>query len=107
MHMPGYSLTIPSSSAELKQRLIDLFLKSATQINKFIDEIEIVSDSLKILAPPIKFGDLFQGFGSVYKKLLYLNSTLQDVFDRFDLPQGAQTLLASQWPDFLLTPDRL
>ncbi len=107
MYMPGYSLAIPSSSAELKQRLIDLFPEAATQINKFIDEIQIVSDSLKILAPPIKTAEIFRNFSSVAKTLRSINSTLQDVFDRFDLPQGAQTLLASQWPDFLLPPDRL
>ena len=107
MHMPGYTLAIPSSSEELKQRLIDLFPESNRQINKFIDEIQIVSDSLKILSPPIKPIDLIRNFGSVAKTLLSLNSTLQDMFDRFELPQAAQTLLASQWPDFLLPPDRL
>ncbi|MCX5934829.1 MAG: NAD(P)/FAD-dependent oxidoreductase, partial [Pseudanabaena sp. LacPavin_0818_WC45_MAG_42_6] len=31
----------------------------------------------------------------------------QDVFDKFQLPQAAQTLLALQWPDFLLPPNQL
>ena len=38
---------------------------------------------------------------------MYLNSTLQDVFDKFKLPPAAQTLLALQWPDFLLPPNQV
>jgi phytoene dehydrogenase-like protein len=37
----------------------------------------------------------------------YRNATLQDVFDAFRLPLEAQTLLALQWPDFLLPPSKL
>jgi all-trans-retinol 13,14-reductase len=107
MYMPGYKLAIPSSSEELKHRLIEIFPEATTQIQKFIDEIQLVSDSLKILAPPIKTGQVLNNFIPVAKTLRSLNSTLQDVFDRFDLPLAAQTLLASQWPDFLLPPDRL
>ncbi len=107
MYMPGYSLAIPAASAELKQRTIDLFPEAKIRIEKFIDEIQLVSDSLKVLSPPIKAGDLVRNFGRVARTLGYLNSTLQDAFDRFKLPQAAQTLLASQWPDFLLPPDRL
>jgi all-trans-retinol 13,14-reductase len=107
MYMPGYMLAIPSAADELKHRLSDLFPESIAQIHKFIDEVQIVSDSLKILAPPIKPNELLNKFVPVAKTLQSLNSTLQDVFDRFDLPLEAQTLLASQWPDFLLPPDRL
>lgn len=107
MYMPGYHLAIPSSSEELKRRLVDLFPQSVNQIHKFIDEVGLVSDTLKILSPPIKYAEVFQQFGAVAKTLRYLNSTLQNAFDRFALPQAAQTLLASQWPDFLLPPDRL
>jgi all-trans-retinol 13,14-reductase len=107
MHMPGYTLAIPSSSAALIQRLTALFPESADKIERFVNEIKIVSDSLKVLSPPIKPWELLSQVGGVSKTLLYLNSTLQDVFDKFDLPLPAQTLLASQWPDFLLPPDRL
>jgi all-trans-retinol 13,14-reductase len=107
MHMPGYTLAIPSSAEALSQRLTALFPESADKIDRFIDEIKTVSDSLKILSPPIKPRELLSQVGGVTKTLLYLNSTLQDVFNKFDLPLPAQTLLASQWPDFLLPPDRL
>ena len=52
-------------------------------------------------------GELFKHFGEVSCAVRYLHSTLQDVFDKFKLPQAAQTLLASQWPDFLLPPSQL
>jgi all-trans-retinol 13,14-reductase len=107
MYMPGYTLAIPSSPETLTQRLTALFPESAAKIERFIKEIQTVSDSLKVLSPPIKPQDLVLNLGGVSKTLLYLNSTLQDVFNKFDLPLPAQTLLASQWPDFLLPPDRL
>jgi all-trans-retinol 13,14-reductase len=107
MYMPGYTLAIPSSAEILSQRLTALFPESAAKIDRFINEIKTVSDSLKVLSPPIKPMELLAQVGGVSKTLLYLNSTLQDVFDKFDLPLPAQTLLASQWPDFLLPPDRL
>jgi all-trans-retinol 13,14-reductase len=107
MHMPGYTLAIPSSPETLSQRLTALLPESAAKIERFIQEIQTVSDSLKVLSPPIKPQDLVRNLGGVSRTLLYLNSTLQDVFNKFDLPLPAQTLLASQWPDFLLPPDRL
>jgi all-trans-retinol 13,14-reductase len=107
MHMPDYTLAIPASADELKRRLVELFPASANQINKFIDEVQSISNSLKILSPPINYARLFQQLGAVAKTLTYLNSTLQQAFDRFNLPPAAQTLLALQWPDFLLPPDKL
>jgi len=44
--------------------------------------------------------ELLKHSGEVFCAVKYLNSTLQDVFDKFKLPQAAQTLLALQWPDF-------
>ncbi|MDZ7951015.1 hypothetical protein [Nostoc sp. DedQUE09] len=61
---------------------------------------------MKRLAPPVKPIELLQHTGEVVCTVQYLNSTLQDVFD-FQLPQAAQTLLALQWPDFLLPPNQL
>ncbi len=107
MHMPNYALQIPSSSEELIRRLSDLFPKDATQIRKFIKEVQTTSEGLEKLAPPIIPSQLFQSFGAVFCALKYLNSTLQDVFDKFQLPLEAQTLLALQWPDFLLPPNQL
>ena len=107
MHMPGYTLAIPSSSEELSRRLTALFPEAADRIDRFIAEVETVSNTLKILAPPIQLGEVLKHGVAVAKTLRSLNSTLQDVFDRFKLPQAVQTLLALQWPDFLLPPDKL
>lgn len=62
---------------------------------------------MKKLAPPINIAGLWQHLGDAFCAVKYLHITLQDVFDKFDLPLPAQTLLASQWQDFLLPPDRL
>ncbi|WP_246844150.1 NAD(P)/FAD-dependent oxidoreductase [Hydrocoleum sp. CS-953] len=107
MRMPGYSLDIPSKSEELIQRLVALFPADAPRLRQFIEEVEKTSEGLKILSPPLKAIDLFQNIGAVFCTLKYLHSTLQDVFDRFNLPEAAQTLLALQWPDFLLPPEQL
>ncbi len=86
MYMPGYQLAIPSSPQLLSERLIALFPEAATKIERFIAEIQTVSDSLKILAPPIQPQAAIRHLGGIGKTLLYLNSTLQDVFDKFNLP---------------------
>jgi all-trans-retinol 13,14-reductase len=107
MRMPGYALEIPSDPQVLIQRLSGLFPQDAEQIRKFVLAVEKTSEGLKKLSPPINPGELLSHFGEVFGTVLYLNSTLQDVFDQFKLPQAAQTLLALQWPDFLLPPNQL
>lgn len=107
MRMPGYSLDIPSESQELIRRLAELFPQDVQQINRFVNEVQKTSAGLKKLSPPINPQELLQHLGEVVIALRYLNSTLQQVFDKFKLPQAAQTLLALQWPDFLLPPDQL
>jgi all-trans-retinol 13,14-reductase len=107
MRMPGYALEIPSDPQVLIQRLSGLFPQDAEQIRKFVLAVEKTSEGLKKLSPPIDPGELLSHFGEVFGTVLYLNSTLQDVFDQFKLPQAAQTLLALQWPDFLLPPNQL
>jgi hypothetical protein len=107
MRMPGYSLFIPSESQVLIQRLSDLFPQDADQIRKFVLEVQKTSEGLKKLSPPVIPSKLFKHFGEVSCAVMYLKSTLQDVFDKFNLPKEAQTLLALQWPDFLLPPDQL
>lgn len=107
MKMPNYSLNIPSDSEELIRRLSDLFPKDALQIRKFVLEVQKVREGLKVLSPPVKPVEMLTDFSKVFSAAIYLNSTLQNVFDKFKLPQEAQTLLALQWPDFLLPPNQL
>lgn len=107
MRMPGYSLDIPSSSSELIRRLCNLFSEDSESICKFILEVEKTSAGVKKLSPPINPVELFKHFSEVSCAVMYLKSTLQDVFDKFNLPKEAQTLLALQWPDFLLPPDQV
>jgi phytoene dehydrogenase-like protein len=107
MQMPGYSLQIPSNSEKLIQRLSDLFPQNIKNIQDFVWEVNKTSKGLEQLARPIIFGQLIRNLGSVFCALKYLHSTLQDVFNQFQLPLEAQTLLALQWPDFLLPPNQL
>lgn len=107
MRMPNFSLEIPSESQELIRRLSSLFPNETSRISAFISEIQKVSEGLKKLSPPRAILPIVQDFSNVFCALQYLQSTLQDVFDKFRLPIEAQTLLALQWPDFLLPPNQL
>ncbi len=107
MRMPNYAINIPSDAAELGQRLTDLFPQDAEQLRQFIAEIHQVRTGLRYLSPPVQPLELLRNLGVVYTAIQYLNSTLQNVFDKFKVPLAAQTLLALQWPDFLLPPAQL
>jgi all-trans-retinol 13,14-reductase len=107
MRMPGYALDIPSQPEELIQRLAALFPEYRDRLRQFINEVEKTGVGLKSLSPPIKPSELLQHPRAVACAVGYLHSTLQDVFDKFQLPLAAQTLLALQWLDFLLPPNQL
>lgn len=100
MRMPGYSLNIPSDSQVLIKRLSEKFPENIDQIRRFIEEVETVSQGLKYLSPPFNLADLFENFQKIVTTIKYIDKTLQDAFDKFQLPKAAQTLLALQWPIF-------
>jgi phytoene dehydrogenase-like protein len=107
MRSPEYAINIPSEPEELIQRLSSLFPESSDRLRQFINEVEKTGEGLKKLSPPINPMELIKHPLEAFSTVQYLNSTLQDVFDKFQLPQAAQTLLALQWLDFLLPPNQL
>ncbi|BAU13863.1 FAD dependent oxidoreductase [Leptolyngbya sp. NIES-3755] len=107
MRMPGYAFDMPSEPEEVIRRLSALFPEHQDSIRGFVQDVEKTGKGLKKLAPPIQPTELLQAPGEVLCAVQYLNSTLQDVFDQFKLPQAVQTLLALQWLDFLLPPNQL
>lgn len=107
MRIPGYQVKIPGDPQALIDRLSELFPDHRQAIHDFVVEIHTVSQGLDQLASPLNWRLILQHFKKVRTALRYLRSTLQDVFDRFKLPKPAQSLLASQWPDFLLPPNQL
>jgi all-trans-retinol 13,14-reductase len=107
MRMPGYAMDIPSEPEKLIQRLSTLFPESSHRIRQFVNEVGKTGEGLKKLAPPINPIKLLKHPNQVFCTVQNLNSTLQDVFDKCQLPQAAQTLLALQWLDFLLPPNQL
>ena len=107
MRMPGYALDIPAEMALLKERMGLLFPEHADSIAAFLDEVDGTAGELEALPSPLTLARALPRFHRLRRILKYRTSSLQDVFDRFDLPLEAQTLLALQWPDFLLPPARL
>ncbi|MCU7834769.1 MAG: NAD(P)-binding protein [gamma proteobacterium symbiont of Taylorina sp.] len=107
MKMPGYSLEITGDNQLLISRLSRLFPDSSDNIKRFIITVEKVSRAFDHLSSAGFNRNLFklpQAAISVFK---YRKNTIQEVFDLFCLPKEAQTLLALQWPDFLLPPNQL
>lgn len=107
MRIPGFELDIPSDYELLGDRLAALFPKAEDDIRGFLKTIRKIGEGIShfdSMRSPMHIAD-----GAV--PLLYLaryhRATLQDLFDAFNLPLEAQSLLASQWPDFMLPPAQL
>ncbi len=107
MRMPGHAVDVPADKELLKQRMAALFPRHAGPLSAFLDEVERTACELEALPSPMSLPRLVTCLHRSTRVLRYRASTLQDVFDRFGLPLEAQTLLALQWPDFLLPPARL
>jgi len=107
MKMPGYSLEIPSDSHELIARLTTLFPQDTDKFTKFFAAVQKTSAGLDALSVSLSPANILKHASDTSITLRYLKCTLQNVFDKFKLPQEAQTLLALQWPDFLLPPNQL
>ncbi len=107
MYMPDHSLKIPSDPQELLVRLADQFPEHKTNLKDFLDEVQLVAKGLDKLSYPIGPLNMFRNLKAMARVIAHRNHSLQEVFDTFKLPQEAQTLLALQWPDFLLPPEKL
>ena len=107
MKMPGYSLEITGDSQCLISRLSQLFPEHSSNIKHFILEVQKISTAFESLSATDFNLNLFKLPQAAMAVFKYRNKTLQDVFDQFALPREAQTLLALQWPDFLLPPEQL
>ena len=106
MRIPGYSLSIPTNYSELIKRLSDQFPSDSLNIKNFFDVVRSVSKGLGYVTEADTLYKMNR-WSSSFQALTYYHNTLQDVFDRFNLPLPVQSLIASQWHDFLLPPQYL
>lgn len=108
MRMPGYALDVPYDHETLRERLVALFPDHAEPLGRFLAEVYATDKALgRLPRRPWGLHGLADLTGAAAKRLRWRKATLQDVFDHFALPKPAQTLLALQWPDFMLPPERL
>jgi all-trans-retinol 13,14-reductase len=107
MRMPGYALDIPNDRALLAERLTALFPNQADRCVAFLDEVWAVDDAITRYVEHGQSLRLVTVLPALRRLFGHRNHTLQDVFDAHRVPPAAQTLLALQWPDFLLPPARL
>lgn len=107
MRMPGFALDVPGDFPELARRLGDLFPHAAGRLADFLAEIQATEQELDAVPEQGGALALLARLPKLRRVVRYRHATLQDVFDRFALPKEAQTLLALQWPDFMLPPAEL
>jgi all-trans-retinol 13,14-reductase len=115
MRMAGYALDIPYDYEELIRRLQTLFPDAANNIRHFVCEVHTISQAFDTLpnllslkgVRHLKNREHLALLSKIASIIKFRNATLQDVFDHFDLPLAAQTLIALQWPDFMLPPNQL
>ena len=107
MRMPGYALDIPNDWDLLGDRLAALFPAHEGPCRAFLHEVRALSDEIDALPSPPRTLRMLTRLHAFRRVVRYRNATLGDVFARFELPPAARTLLALQWPDFLLPPGQL
>ena len=107
MRIPGRALDIPNGYPELTRRLVALFPDHADALTAFISEVEGLAGELESLPPAPMVARMLPRLHRFRRVIRHRDHTLQQAFDAFGLPLEAQALLALQWPDFLLPPERL
>lgn len=107
MRIPGYALDIPNDYEELINRLQKLFPNHRSAIRGLVEEIRRTGYELYHLPSPPTAFSILRNAWKFSRVIRYRQATLQDVFNRFDVPLEAQSLIALQWPDFLLPPNRV
>jgi len=107
MRIPGCALDIPNGYPELTRRLTALFPEHAEALAAFVAEVEGLAEELDRLPAPPLLPRMLPRLHRFRRVLRHRHHTLQQAFDLFGLPLQAQALLALQWPDFLLPPERL
>lgn len=107
MRIPGYELDIPYDFEVLGDRLTALFPKFEDNFRRFLSRVRLIGQGIRhfdVFKNPRHLARNARSLGCLAQ---YHRMTLQQVFDTFGLPLEAQSLLASQWPDFLLPPAEL
>jgi phytoene dehydrogenase-like protein len=106
MRIPGYSLSIPANYETLIERLSNTFPENRNDIRKFFKTVQTISSGLGYLTQKSTIYSV-ERWSSAFSALSFYGATLQDAFNHFHLPLPAQSLIASQWHDFLLPPETL
>ncbi len=107
MRMPGHSLDIPCDLGLLGDRLEASVPSGGAACRAFLEEVALVAEGLERLESLRRPLEAVRHLAAFRRVVRWRKATLQDVFDAFGLPLPAQTLLALQWPDFLLPPNQL
>ncbi len=107
MRMPGHEVDIPCDLGLLAERLAEEVPGCGDAVRSFLREVELVSEGLEQVSSLRSPLTAARQLGRLRRVARYRAATLQDAFDAHHLPLPVQTLLALQWPDFLLPPNQL
>ncbi len=104
MRTPEYVLNIPYDQQLLIDRLLTLIPGATKSIREFFTILNHTAGDLENLPKTLSFSTLIPRLHQLRHLWAYRKATLQNLFDHCQLPLPAQTLLALQWPDFMLPP---
>ncbi len=109
MNIPSFKLRIPANYEQLIERLAVVFPRDHQAITQFLKTTQRVATLIRTYRKSLRTSWLQHLINNrlAPQLLFYRHATLQSVFDAFRLPLAAQSLLASQWVDFMLPPEKL
>ncbi len=107
MRALGLSLDIPYDYELLIERLIELFPSNSHNLASFVRLVAATGKALRGYGGASRHAPFAKRSLSFIRLIRNVNSTLQEVFDDFSIPPEAQTLLALQWPCFMLPPRKV
>lgn len=108
---PEVDFRIPLGWENLRQRLLSTFPEATNSINHYCDEIQQLHQEIHDLVREVHWYD--QKWSDWLKLPKYWNLflkrtwTLQDLYDRIDMPLKLQAVLAGQSGDYALPPKEI
>jgi len=107
MRAPGLELDIPYDYEILIERLQRLFPHRKANLSRFIKHIERTGMAMENYGGACRRAHIVPKAHNFLRLIGSSRATLQNVFEYFDIPKEAQTLMGLQWPCFMLPPKKV
>ncbi len=107
MRTPGHALDVPADYDVLEGRLNAVVPRAEQAVRRLLGHVRGTAEEIDRMTAARGLRTRVAALARTRRMVRFRTATLQDVFDSAGLPLPAQTLLALQWPDFLLPPKQL